>query len=663
MSSHKVMHRPSRGERRDSGGMSFPAPTVLTIIGAGPRGVGVLERIAANVGQIASRVPLHIHLVDPFPPGGGRIWRSRQSALLCLNSMAEDVTMFTDSSSTIEGPLRPGPSLIEWAEGIRSGAIVDVEATAALRSQIDALTGCSFPTRQLQSLYLDWFYRRAQSALPHTVRLFPHSARAVDVSGEGDVPHTVTLDDGTSIPTDLVLYSLGHIESHSLPEETELAAFAGTHGLTYHAPSYTADADTSGLRAGEDVIVRGMGLASVDLVVLLTEGRGGGFARDSAGDLRYIPSGAEPRIHLGSRRGVPYHSKIGSTLRAPRATPRYFSAEIAHSIEEHSDRLALRADVWPLIAKEVLWAYYHELFLGHPDRVDGAFDEFTARLDELDWDSAELRAVIEKFVPTAHDRLDLVHLDRPLKGVAFADAESLQDHLRDYIRTDLHQRSAPEHSATLALFYSLLFSLFDLGGIIDSPKWTARSRVEDFGEWWLNLFSFIASGPPAHRLEELLALSEAGIVRFLGADLTVTADPSGHFIARSGSVPGVTVADSLVDARLPSSDVSRTLNPVVRALLDSGAGSLERVADSDFAGSTGRLLVNPPDSRIIDATGVPQPRRFAVGPYTSAPFVGAFSRPGTNAVSFRENDRVARALLEAAVVIAESDTVLTGERS
>ena len=32
--------------------------------------------------------------------------------------MAEDVTMFTDESVHIAGPIRPGPSLHEWANGI-----------------------------------------------------------------------------------------------------------------------------------------------------------------------------------------------------------------------------------------------------------------------------------------------------------------------------------------------------------------------------------------------------------------------------------------------------------------------------------------------------------------------------------------------------------------
>ncbi len=57
------------------------------------------------------------------------------------------------------------------------------------------------------------------------------------------------------------------------------------------------------------------------------------------------------------------------------------------------------------------------------------------------------------------------------------------------------------------------------------------------------------------------------------------------------------------------------------------------------------LTVRAVDSRVLDSTGSPHPRRYAIGPYTTVPFAGAFARPGTNAIAFRENDATARAIL------------------
>ena len=623
----------------------------IVIIGAGPRGVGVLERLAANAAELASGVPFTVHLVDPHPVGAGRIWRADQSPLLKLNSMAADVTMFTDATSTIDGPVLPGPSLIEWAERVRTCRIA-VACDDAVRAEIQSLEPSSFPTRRLQSVYLDWFYRRAVDSLPATATVVVHVASAVAVSGERDAAQRVTLDTGAMIDADVVLYALGHTGSLPEPEHELLARFARRNSLTYIPPGYTADVDLAGLRPGEPVIVRGMGLAAVDLVVLLTEGRGGRFLPGPRGGLRYLPSGEEPRLLLGSRRGVPYHSKIGSSLRATRVEPRYFTAAIAAGLEASSDRLSFRDDVWPLIAKEMLWGYYHELFVGHPERVSTTWAEFAARFDPLGAHSRELEQLVSATVIDPIDRLDLAEFDAPLRGARYASSADLQGAVRGYIERDLLQRSAPEHSATLALFYSLLYSLFDLGTIIDSPKWSARSRIHDLAVWWPNLFSFIASGPPAHRLDELLALSRAGVVTFVGPDLRVETTPGGEFLASSPNVPGGFVARALVDARLPAATIGRTDNAALRDLVAEGHGVEELLADDDLAGSTGRLRVDAASSLVIGADGSTHPRRLAVGAYTTAPFVGAFARPGTNAVSFRENDRVARALLEVAARVA-----------
>ncbi|TFC25812.1 FAD/NAD(P)-binding protein [Cryobacterium sp. MDB1-18-2] len=665
----------------------------IAIIGGGPRGSGVLERLAANLDEMWGRDrPLVVHVIDPFPPGAGRIWRHDQSPLLKLNSLAEDVTMFTDETSVIEGPILPGPSLIEWAAGVRAGTIeipaIDGagengagEIDAVLAAEIAGLTGASFPTRRLQSLYLAWFHEEAAAALGPNVTVESRRATAIRVDDIDDAAgQIVVLSTGVTLNVDLVLYSLGHNGADPSPEHTALTEFARRHDRYYLPPAFTADADTSALEPGERVIVRGFGLAAVDLTVLLTEGRGGRFTRLPDGRLHYAPSGLEPRVLIGSRRGVPYHSKISSTIVGEPPVPRFFTPDVAAALDRDSSTLDFTSDVWPLIAQEMVWGYYRELFTGHPERVSTSWADFSDRFDAIDpralpvaaarpersgeraashplteWgadtflieqDAARFRALVESTVTDPIDRLFLPDFDRPLDGLRFESVAELQDALRDYIRRDLTLRTAPEHSATFALFIALLRSLFALSDIIDSPKWSAQSRVRDIHGWWLGYFSFIASGPPGHRLEELLALSEAGIVEFLGGDLWVETDEvTGLFRAGSANLDRVVTATALVDARLPDTVVSASDNPLLRSLLDSGAGVEEQATDAGFTGSTGRLAVRQADTRVLRPDGDHHPRRFAIGPYTNSPFVGAFSRPRTNAISFRENDKVARALL------------------
>ena len=139
---------------------------------------------------------------------------------------------------------------------------------------------------------------------------------------------------------------------------------------------------------------------------------------------------------------------------------------------------------------------------------------------------------------------------------------------------------------------------------------------------------------PMHRLEELLALSRAGIVRFVGADMWVEA-VDGAFLAGSPTTPDVVRANGLIEARLPTHSLSRTADPVLRSLRAVGDVS------EDGAG----LVRVSAEGRLINERGEEDPARFAVGPYTTGKAFAAFARPNTNAPAFRQNDVLARAIL------------------
>src|SRR3954471_21772091 len=99
--------------------------TTLTvaIIGAGPRGTSLLERLIANAAECAPDRPIAVHVIDPYPPGGGRVWRSEQSPLLWMNTTSDDCTMFIDETVECEGPIVSGPTLNEWAQNVATGRL------------------------------------------------------------------------------------------------------------------------------------------------------------------------------------------------------------------------------------------------------------------------------------------------------------------------------------------------------------------------------------------------------------------------------------------------------------------------------------------------------------------------------------------------------------
>jgi uncharacterized NAD(P)/FAD-binding protein YdhS len=578
--------------------MSTTKPT-LVIVGAGPRGTGLIERIAANAPELyagSGTEGLDIHLVDPHPPGAGRIWRAAQSPLLWMNSHAEDVTMFTDETVVMDGPVRPGPTLHEWA----------------------AIDGSTFADRRLQGAYLRWVHEKAVAALPLDVTVHHHPHRALRVSGSREGRQQVWLE-GRARPllADLVVLTLGHLDAELDQEQHELAAYARTHGLVHLPPDFTADSDLSSLAPGEPVLVRGFGLAFVDLMVLLTEGRGGRYDGDT-----YVPSGQEPVLYVGSRRGVPYHSKIGYDWTGERPPlPRFFGPDEVDALLARPGGFDFRRDVWPLIEKELGFAHYHRLFTVHPERTAIAWTDFEEKYAA--GEAVEREALVASAVPDPADRLDLAALDRPLDGVRYATHEEFQEGLRAYVEGDLSRRHDPVHSPDLAVFLGLL-SVY--GQLI---------RLGDIGPWWHGFFSYLASGPPGPRLRQMLALSRAGVVRFVGADMAVTAE-DGVFRASSATVPGASVeARALVEARLPEPTVGRALDPLLRALHADGAVETPE----------GLLRVDRSDGRILDGAGRPHPRRFALGPYTDVRTPGAFTRPRTGGPAFRQNDATARAAL------------------
>ena len=626
-----------------------PRVPAIVFIGGGPRTAGVLERLAASRPALFEG-PLQIHVVEPHEPGSGRIWRYNQGPGLLMNSTAADVTMFTDASVACDGPALDGPALATWAEGVLNGTIRDVPVFEPhILEQLRALTPATFPTRQLQSKYLEWFFRRAVTSLGPDVSVTVHQdiATSVQPSASGDHDggsHRVRLASGTEVLADVVVYALGHTDSQAEPESARLSAFAARHGGFHAPPSYTTDVDYSPIAAGQDVIVSGMGLAFVDLLVLLFEGRGGRFEERPDGELHYVPSGAEPRLWAGSRRGVPYHSKISSSLRTPVDRPRYFTADAIDALLAVHQELDFRAHLWPLIAKDAGYAYYRELFTGYPDRVLGTWASFEARFDALDWYSSEREELAAFAVPDRALRLDLEAVDHPLSGCAFDSHEAVQRSVTAYIRRDLDLRTSPDHSETLALFMALLFVYMDLGRLVPQERLNARSQQAIHG-WWHGFFSFVDSGPPAHRLREMLALHRAGFLKFLGPGMWVRADDAtGRFVAGSFQSPVVVDAAAYIEARLPSASVERSANPAFLDLHLGGRGTEQRLHTSEGTHSTGKLLVSG-NHEVLSPVGTAQKGLFAVGPWTSGWGAGAFARPNTNAAPFRENDALARRIL------------------
>ena len=232
----------------------------------------------------------------------------------------------------------------------------------------------------------------------------------------------------------------------------------------------------------------------------------------------------------------------------------------------------LRAEVWPLMAKEIAWGWYHELLHGHPERVLLDAETFTARYAAADWGSREMAALLDEAVPDPVDRIDFAALDRPLDGVRAGSLDALQPLVRAHVAEDLRQHVDPAHTPHLGAFVAMLSVYAQVTPLVTEDALTARSKARDVG-WWQGLFNGVASGPPGFRVRQLLALSRAGYVRFLGPGMWTEVDGAERCFRAGGSaVPGASVtATAMIDARLQEPSVARTTDPLLAGLLRRGA--------------------------------------------------------------------------------------------
>ncbi|WP_410469258.1 FAD/NAD(P)-binding protein [Streptomyces europaeiscabiei] len=348
----------------------------IALVGAGPRGTSVLERICASAPELLRPgTRLTVHVVDPAPPGPGQVWRTAQSPHLLMNTVASQVTLFTDDSVDCSGPIRPGPSLYEWATGGKRKSDGSHQPGGS-----DELGPDDYPTRAQYGRYLEWVFAEVVRAAPPGIRVEVHATRAVRLDdAPDDAPEggqRLTLATGRVLSgLAAVVLTQGHLPTVPDRTERDLTAYAARHGLRHVPPANPADLDLSPVAPGEPVLLRGLGLNFFDHMALLTTGRGGHFVHDDEqeggkdgpkddgkGALRYVPSGHEPRLYAGSRRGVPYQAR-GDNAKGPygRHTPLVLTPEVIAAFRKRADSGEapdFLAEIWPLVAKEVETVYY-----------------------------------------------------------------------------------------------------------------------------------------------------------------------------------------------------------------------------------------------------------------------------------------------------------------
>ncbi|MDJ0315267.1 FAD/NAD(P)-binding protein [Arthrobacter sp. H35-D1] len=601
----------------------------VVIVGAGPRGTSVMERLLAQHTLDPTAQLLHIHLVDPFPPGPGHVWRTGQSRLYLMNTQSFYPTLVPDQG-VAAAPLA-GCSFNEWRAAQQTTPWEQLSADD--RSELAFLQAGNFPSRPLYGRYLSWCFEQLKRSMPDGVTLTIHAAEAKRVAREHEKGgFVVELLEGEKLHADQVVLALGHVESKLSPAQRELRMQARANGLTYLPPAVPNDVDWERIPAGETVLVRGMGLNFFDVLGQLTEGRGGAFEPTGhpAGEaLRYVPSGREPVIVGASRRGTPYRAKAELANHYPHSVVlRFLGEDAAAAIRAMGATAGFRHDIWPLLHRDTLWAYYTTLVRTRPEAVAA---EFLPELDALlhsglddgggaEWEQ-RLKELLATHVPAEH-LLELQglarplsrHLPRPGEKHRFATRAELDAAVLAYLAEDAAGSARGEDDPVKMAICALNAGRAIIKSLVADQGITQDSWLGELRGWFEGFVEGLASGPPALRVEQLAALVRAGVVHFAGPDPRFRIEQGMFTVSSPWVADEPWTARCVVEALAPANDVQASESLLLQNLFADGLARPRVMLASDGQPVvTSGLDVSLPPYRPLDGAGVPVAGLYVLG--------------------------------------------------
>ena len=368
--------------------------------------------------------------------------------------MAEDVTLFTDDSVRVRRSRRRRARRCTSGRRSLDDDTLRRLATPELFDEIRGLSEMSFPTRRVQSVYLDWFHRNVAASLPPHVEVVVH---ALGCASTCSTATTAVSGSCSTAPMRIRCRSTSSCwrSGTSTPCPTTSAPSSPRSRATTLSGSCRADTPPS--RTSRCSLPAPTCSSSASARRSPTSSRSSPRAgavassRDPTARSRTRPSGLEPVLHVGSRRGVPYRSKLAYRLLAP-------LAPLPHFLDDADDRRAAREprttrllrDVLPVVAKEIGWAYYHELFVAHPERTTMQLGRVRSAIRPGADGAPSSTRSSPRPCPTAPTTSTSPRSTSRLPACAFASSDALHRYVADHVAADVARRTDTAYSADLA---------------------------------------------------------------------------------------------------------------------------------------------------------------------------------------------------------------------
>ncbi|EGT0677162.1 FAD/NAD(P)-binding protein [Citrobacter braakii] len=528
--------------------------TTVAIIGMGPRGLSILERICAQHAQRKQNEHINIVIVDKNAMGVGAHSLSQPDHLL-VNTVACQITLFGDATVKNAGSFRSGPCFHQWANEQGYKNVDDRYLKDVAGKPIDAN---DYLPRRLLGEYLNWFYHEIIKSLPDNISVTQINQQANNILIQDDAKSIIVLEDSQRVVADYVYLTTGHSDNAKTFDDHLVERFIANNykkneRLDYYSTPYPIN-NLNKITAESNVIVQGIGLTAYDVISQLTIGRGGKFSREE-GELRYHPSGKEPGIFIYSRKALPFSSR-GANQKgvSGQYSPRFLTAmairelRLKNVFEKGSSKIDFLEQVFPLLHKEMCYAYRSTL--------NGQW---------LDAGSYE---------PSAED---IAVIDSVLYPHQSQEHLSLKDYTQwfmYFLRKDLQESDEGNVHGPIKAATDIIRDVRDiLREAIDNSGLESRSH-QYFLEHFNPIFNRIAVGPPKLRNEQLLALMEANVVSLAGGkdSRLVLNDCEGKFEVHSPFKEESTEiqADVLIKAKIASFSPLHDASPLIRNMTANG---------------------------------------------------------------------------------------------
>lgn len=608
----------------------------ITLIGAGPRGLMLLGRLISWQRTRYPQRQLTVFLVDPYPIGG-RVWKIDQDPNLIMNTAAAQITLFTDQTVTGVGPFIAGPDLSTWALTLAADyldAHPEINNRSILMRQAANLGPNSYASRALYGVYQQWFFDlQKYQAGTNIITYKQQTVNRLDKKAAG---FTVTTDQ-ESWQTDQVVMALGNLKNSLTRDQKALHDYAQTHQLFYLEPGFPEEGDLSGIEAQSPVIIRGLGLSFFDLMSRLTEGRGGQFQKAPDGLLVYHPSGREPHIFAGSRRGFPYRAK-GRNQKGPGEEwqPHFLTPQQIDAWQTHGE--VSGQTFWEALKHEAELIYYRLLLPQRYPEIDEAAFERDFIADPV--------ATLGALPIAAKDRLDWDALADPTK--AHPSGQPYQDFMRHYLRQDAQEAMRGTKTGPLTSALEVLRDMRDpIRQLVERNLLSQDQYLDFFLRWFNSLNDFLSIGPPALRIDQLQALIGAGIVTILPPGMQIKGI-DGQFLLKTPSDPKFSLqAKTLLEARVPAVNAPTAQNPLVQQLLHDGyAHTYELQLNADKRFQSGAIAIDRQTQQLLDQKEHPQAGLFFWGVPTEGVhwLTTASPRPLVNDVSLKTAEQIVKVI-------------------